>query len=261
MIKISKFQKRGVSLFTAIILFSHNIVSTLVYAEQNPESERRAQIAVKDLEAKGMDEMAVTALSDRMRVELFNTGKFIVLERGQMDEILKEQGFQQSGACSEQACIVEMGQLLGVDKMVAGSVGKLGTLYIVSVRIIDMTTGQISTTKSVECDCPINDLIKAIRNIARLLAGLEAEERIEAKKEVPENVVVAPVQPIAESKRSEEGSVKPKKSGKGTLITVTTLLLGGGGVGAAFALGLFDQIGKKDEPEEVTLEAPPVITK
>ncbi|NIV04449.1 hypothetical protein GWN26_14740 [Candidatus Saccharibacteria bacterium] len=32
--------------------------------------------------------------------ELFNTGKFRVLERAKMKEILKEQGFQQTGCVS-----------------------------------------------------------------------------------------------------------------------------------------------------------------
>jgi hypothetical protein len=60
-----------------------------------------------------------------------------------MDVILKEQGFQQSGACTNEACAVEMGQLLGVDAMIIGSVGKVGQTYSVTVRMLDLQTGKI----------------------------------------------------------------------------------------------------------------------
>ena len=44
--------------------------------------------------------------------ELMNTQVFHMLDRGQMDYILKEQGFQQTGTCNSSECQVQMGQLL-----------------------------------------------------------------------------------------------------------------------------------------------------
>jgi len=214
---------------------------------QGAGSSDRAQIAVMDLQAKGLDIMAVTALSDRMRVELFNTGKFTVLERGQMDVILQEQGFQQTGVCSESDCIVEMGQLLGVDRMVAGSVGKLGNVYIVTVRLIDMESGRIVTTKSVDCECPLQELTKAIKNAAMLLAGQEAETSIvSAKFAAPEG----------SAKAVAAAAIPPKKGGLGTIILVSALLLGGAGAGAAYALGVFE---KEEEVSGPTILPPPPV--
>ena len=43
------------------------------------EGEKRQVLAVLDFIAKGLDEMAITALSDRLRTELFRTGKFTVM--------------------------------------------------------------------------------------------------------------------------------------------------------------------------------------
>ena len=67
---------------------------------------------------------------------------FILLERGKMDEVLKEQGFQQTG-CVTSECAVEVGNMLGVQQMIGGSIGKVGSIYTVSARVIDVQTGEV----------------------------------------------------------------------------------------------------------------------
>lgn len=99
-------------------------------------------IAVLDFDGKGVSQSDAGNLTDRLRDELFKTGAYVVLERGQMEEVLKEQGLQQAGIC-ETECAVEVGRLLGVQQMVAGSIGKVGTIYTVSARVFDVTTGKI----------------------------------------------------------------------------------------------------------------------
>ena len=56
-----------------------------------------------------------------------------MMERGLMDEILTEQGFQQTG-CASDECIVEMGKLVGVKQIIGGSINSnLPRLYILNV--------------------------------------------------------------------------------------------------------------------------------
>ena len=104
-------------------------------------------IAVLDFDVNNVSQSDVRALSDRLREELFKTKEYKVLERGLMEEIMKEQGFQQAG-CTSNECIVQVGQLTGVQKMVGGSVSKVGNVYSVSSRIIDVETGEILNMSS-----------------------------------------------------------------------------------------------------------------
>jgi len=98
-----------------------------------------ATIAVGDLQPKGVESAAAGMISERLRTELIATGAFRVMERSQMDAVLKEQGFQQSGVCDNSECVVEMGQLLGVQQMLVGSVGRVGvTSQIVVVRSAEL---------------------------------------------------------------------------------------------------------------------------
>ncbi len=136
------------------------------------QTQGKLAIAVVDLDAPGLKAGTRKALSDRLRNELFYTGRFSVMERHKMEDILKEQGFQQSG-CTSKECVVEVGRILGVKQMISGSVGKVGTIYTISLRMIDIETGRIMLTKTEDCNCPIEMVLTtALRNIAIKMAGL-----------------------------------------------------------------------------------------
>ena len=123
-------------------------------------------IAVMDLDAFAISAPEALALTNRLRVELFNTGRFVVLERGKMQDILKEQGFQETG-CTTTDCLVEVGQLLNMQHMVAGSVSKVGDVYSIEVRLIDIGTGEIMAAAVEDITGSLGDLLtRGIRNAA-----------------------------------------------------------------------------------------------
>jgi len=132
-------------------------------------------IAVNDLGGQGVDQSSATIITDRLRTELFKTGAFNVLERQAMQDILKEQGFQQAGCVSDQ-CMVEMGQLLGVTRFVAGTVGKLGNIFTFNIRVVEVATGKIVFTESIDCDCTIDKVLTmSTPAIARKIAASTRE--------------------------------------------------------------------------------------
>ncbi len=108
------------------------------------EPQELMAIAVLELEANNVEEGEVRAIAERLRVKLAEKrDTFEVVERNRMESILDEMGFQMSGACNTDECVVQVGQILGVQKMVAGSVSKVGILYTLQVRIVDVATGRI----------------------------------------------------------------------------------------------------------------------
>lgn len=173
--------------FCLLSIFIFFFFAILVVSQVTQTEKTR--IAVLDLRAESLSQQEVVALSDRLRTDLFNTGKFKVMERGLMSDIIQEQGFQKSGMCDDENCLIEVGQLLGVEKMVGGSIGKLGTVYLVNLRLIDMTTGQIEKTVSEDCRCPLEELLISINRVARKLADLEVAEK---KKTVPKQQAPSP---------------------------------------------------------------------
>ena len=70
------------------------------------QSEQPLNIAVNSLASSGISADEAGSLTNTLRSELGKTGKYSVMERSQMEEVLKEQGFQQSGACVEATCAI-----------------------------------------------------------------------------------------------------------------------------------------------------------
>lgn len=149
-------------------------------------AQDKLNIAVMELTGNGIEPTDVAGLSNRVRSELFKTGRFQVIERSRMDEILKEQGFQHTG-CTNTECAVEIGQLVGVQKIVVGSVDKVSRMYSVDIRMVDVGTGKIE--KNVTADCRYCDLMDVmsvtIRNASRELAGLQPDRAMDKKSVSP----------------------------------------------------------------------------
>jgi TolB-like protein len=139
--------------------------SSLIYSGSNS----KPTIAINDLVAQGVDTNFSIILSERLRREVFETGKYRIIERSQMESILKEQGFQLSG-CASDECAVQIGQLLGVKYIVSGTIGKLEDTYTIGVRIISVETGEVVQSTGADCQCKGNELLtKTIPGIAKKL--------------------------------------------------------------------------------------------
>lgn len=136
-----------------------NITIVLLLLIQLISAQPLPSIAVLDLDAKGVAKDEASVLTDKLRGELFQTDRFQVIERSVMHEVLKEQGFQQAG-CTSNECAVEAGQLIGVQYMVAGSIGRIEKTYLISIRLIDVATGKIEKNVQKEQTGTLTDVLK-----------------------------------------------------------------------------------------------------
>jgi hypothetical protein len=168
------------------------IVLVCVLSTGAAESEsRKINHAVMPLRnADGVTAGEASLITDRLRIELFNTGKVNIMEREQMQDVLAEQGFQQSGACTDDACIVEMGQLLGVERMISGSVGRLGkTLVMLNMRVIEVQSGKLIAVVARDVKGEIEDVVNHLAGLSRELLG---DKPVTAASRPPEGQREAP---------------------------------------------------------------------
>ena len=140
------------------------IISTVSFAQDQT-------MAIMGFEATNINEAEVRILTDRLTTKMAQAGKFVIIERARMNEVLAEQGFQQSG-CVSSECAVEAGSMLGVEIIVTGSIGKLGDLYTMDVRAISVESGKIINQASRDCECKISVVLReVIPYIAQELSG------------------------------------------------------------------------------------------
>lgn len=109
-------------------------------------------------------------VADMLVTSMVESDKFIVIERAELDEILKEQGLGQTGLVTPQSA-AKVGQLLGLQRIITGSITEFGSKQskvgggiggfnlgvstttarvVVDLRIINVNTGEIVMAKSAE---------------------------------------------------------------------------------------------------------------
>jgi len=123
-------------------------------------------VAVMPLQASEVSPGEVALVTDAIGSHLQKDGAFRVMERSQMEKILSEQGFQQSGACDAAECAVQAGQMLGIDRMVVGSVGRLGSAWVLNLRMVSVGTGEVLASTSRSQKGEISDLLTDIAPLA-----------------------------------------------------------------------------------------------
>jgi len=188
-------------------------------------AEGKQTVAILDFEGRGINQMEAATLTDRLMSEMVSTNAVIMVERNQMNEILQEQGLQQSG-CTSSECAAEVGALLGVQNMVSGAFGKLGNTYTVDAKMFSVETGATIRSSSKTHKGDVDGLLVIIEVVAWELVGLQPPADLLARAGGDE-VVAAPAAP-------------KKPMSKGAKRLMWTVLLLGGGLGGAYAAGLFD---------------------
>ena len=188
-------------------------------------AEGKQTVAILDFEGRGINQMEAATLTDRLMSEMVSTDAVIMVERNQMNEILQEQGLQQSG-CTSSECAAEVGALLGVQNMVSGAFGKLGNTYTVDAKMFSVETGATIRSSSKTHKGDVDGLLVIIEVVAWELVGLQPPADLLARAGGDE-VVAAPAAP-------------KKPMSKGAKRLMWTVLLLGGGLGGAYAAGVFD---------------------
>lgn len=116
--------------------------------------------AVLNFDAINIPSGDALALTERFRTEIqqIDTSR-LFLDRNKVEEVLQEQGFQET-FCTEENCAVEIGNLLGVEEIIVGSIARVGATYTVNIRGIQVGTGEIITSISRDYTTSIDEVLK-----------------------------------------------------------------------------------------------------
>lgn len=111
----------------AIILVATCALAAVSSAQAKAGGGLKKRLAVMDFDDKtGHGSWHIgSGMADMLTTSLVKSGKFIVIERQQLEAVLKEQAMGLSGAITPQSA-AQVGKLLGVELMVIGSVNEFG---------------------------------------------------------------------------------------------------------------------------------------
>ena len=104
-------------------------------------SDGRKRVAVLEFSEQNVPRTYADIARDVFEINLHKSNTYTILERSQINIILKEQGLQMTG-CADTDCAVEIGKALTADYVVIGSIYKI-TTYTVSAKMVDISKGNI----------------------------------------------------------------------------------------------------------------------
>jgi len=173
------------------------LISAAVHAQ-----EKEYGLAVLDLQANGIAETEALALSDVLRSSVLKTiqeqkekiqGSYKLIERSQMDKIFDEFDVQNTG-CTDVSCAIEFGKMLNAERIIIGSVGLVGSTYIVVARIVDVESSNTLVSVDRNVPGPVDNVIKLISAVGHeLLTGERLSVPIARTPAVPAQTP-APIQ-------------------------------------------------------------------
>ena len=203
--------RHAIALLT--ILLGTSLVHAQTPAPPTPAPPPLPMVAVLPIRSGIVDSEAVKAMGESFATELLHTGKVRVMEREQMQAILKEQGFEASGACDQGECAVQMGKLLAVDEMILGSLSRVGTLFSLNLRLVKVQTGEVLRSFSGTCPGRKEDVLTAlIPKAVRELTGA-------GPAPVPAPKAVASTKDTASD--DDDSDDTPKDGWQHTFVTLT----------------------------------------
>ena len=144
-----------IRLFAIIIL----LVVTALSA-----SAAKKRVAILDFKAENTSNTYARAVRNLFEVALHKTGIVDILERNQIETILREQGFSMTG-CTDESCAVQIGKLLSADMVVMGNLNKLGQ-YAITVKFVDVGKGaiQFAESESAQNDNALKSAVDRLAN-------------------------------------------------------------------------------------------------
>ena len=108
-------------------------------------------------------------IAEWLTTALNKTGAFEVYERLSLATLMEEHKLGMTGMMDEETA-AEIGRIRGVEAIVTGSVSKLGDIYSVTAKVIDVETAKIINSSDIKVT-NVNAIVSEIDKLAWELAG------------------------------------------------------------------------------------------
>ena len=131
-----------------------------------PAAAGKIALAVAEFDNLGLADYEASLLSDLFAAALLDTRAFRVADRRELGKVMAEQELQLSDIVSKEGA-VKIGKTLAARYLATGSLGSLGRTYVMTVKVLDVITGETVAGLSKE--------FAAIEDIPRGLGGVAAQ--------------------------------------------------------------------------------------
>ena len=142
------------------------------------EGKGKTRIAILELKSeRGLDQGLVKLLNELLLTEFGRSGEYEVIGGSDLASLLQLEEKKQMMDCDDIGCLSELGGALGVDKLAAANIGKIGSYYLVNVKIINVREAKVERRVSYKVQGIEDKLIRAISaSVKELMTGKAAPD-------------------------------------------------------------------------------------
>ncbi len=133
--------------------------------------------AVFDLKPTGISRETAVNLTQILSIEVKGVEGASVVSRDDVVALLQLESTRMKAGCDDAGCMAEIGGALGVDRLITGDAGKVGTLFVVNLRLLDVRHGVVENRVTESFEGTEEQLLHAVRVAARNLLGLKTATR------------------------------------------------------------------------------------
>lgn len=151
---------------------------------------KKVKVAVLEIRALGTEASKAELLSEVALTEAASMRGFDVIGKSDINSIIGFEKQKQVIGCSDDStCLAEVGGALGVDFILVGSLGRLGSLYRLDLKLVETKKAKVRGRIGVSVEGQEEKLVVAVQKAVRDLllpeapAEAVAQQRVEPKVE------------------------------------------------------------------------------
>jgi TolB-like protein len=139
---------------------------------QDQAQPRKPRVAVMEIRAIGTEATRAELLSEVALTEAAGIPGYEVIGKSDISAMI---GFEKQkaivGCTDDFSCLAEVGGALGVDFILVGSLGKMGALYRIDVKLVEVKKAKVKGRVGLTVDGQEEKLVAAIQQAVRELLG------------------------------------------------------------------------------------------
>ena len=166
----------------------NKLLTTIVLLSSIFAQDGKFAVSILDFTGEDVQDKVLRACYQQLETSLIESNRFTVIEKNKREELLEEQKFQSSGVCDE-ACAVEIGQLVGAEYLMLGEIIGFADLYQVNIKIINIEKGDVAEKVTDQISGGMRELLngmeEASREIVRRIAAGSAPQQITQQTGLP----------------------------------------------------------------------------
>jgi hypothetical protein len=120
-----------------------------IYAQTDVScNEPRLNISMSQIKAVNIPEQLAVSIQEQLESDMINYGRYNYVSRADMDAIMLEMKFSQTGMSESEEGLLKAGNMLGVDKIITGTISRVGRTYNVVLKLIEVKSARIEASSS-----------------------------------------------------------------------------------------------------------------